>query len=74
MWSWELRAEGWPPLTATKDRSTVDRNERPPDQPTQAQPQPNRILAEPATVDQCKADYQAAADVRGRLGWKDGQS
>ncbi|MFI1472057.1 hypothetical protein [Streptomyces wuyuanensis] len=31
------------------------------------QPQPNRILAEPATVQRCAADYEAAADVRARL-------
>lgn len=30
-------------------------------------PQPNRILATPATVAQCRADYAAAADVRQRL-------
>lgn len=27
-------------------------------------PQPNQILAEPATVDACRADYEAGADVR----------
>ncbi|MEU2111841.1 hypothetical protein [Streptomyces sp. NPDC019507] len=31
------------------------------------QPQPNRILAEPATVQACRADYDDAADVRARL-------
>jgi hypothetical protein len=30
-------------------------------------PQPNRILAEPATVAACARDYQAAADVRQTL-------
>lgn len=36
-------------------------------------PQPNEILAEPATVENCQADYADASDVRSRLGWKDGQ-
>jgi hypothetical protein len=27
-------------------------------------PQPNRILAEPATVQACRADYEAAANIR----------
>lgn len=30
-------------------------------------PQPNRILAEPATPATCAADYEAAADVRQTL-------
>ena len=30
-------------------------------------PQPNRILAEPATVEACRADYDAAADIRQTL-------
>lgn len=34
-------------------------------------PQPNRVLAEPATVEACRSDYDAGADVRARLGWKD---
>ncbi|MER7813820.1 hypothetical protein [Streptomyces sp. NPDC096153] len=39
-----------------------------PEQRTQVtQPQPNRILSEPATVQTCRADYEAAADVRARL-------
>ena len=46
-----------------------ERNGQPADQPTPTQlaPQPNRILAEPATVAQCRADYQAAADIRQTL-------
>lgn len=32
--------------------------------PTAQTPQPNRILAEPATVAACQAEYEAAADVR----------
>lgn len=30
-------------------------------------PPPNRILAEPATVDACRADYNAAAEIRQTL-------
>ena len=40
-----------------------ERNGQPADQPTLT-PQPNRVLAEPATVQACARDYQAAADVR----------
>ncbi|MDN3244134.1 hypothetical protein [Streptomyces sp. ZSW22] len=32
-------------------------------------PQPNRILAEPATPATCQQDYAQAADIRARLGW-----
>jgi hypothetical protein len=35
--------------------------------PVSLAPQPNRILAEPATVQACAADYAAAADVRQTL-------
>ncbi|WP_159391131.1 hypothetical protein [Streptomyces viridochromogenes] len=45
--------------------------DKPPEQPSPAQPQPNQILAQPATVETCRADYDAGADVRSRLGWKD---
>lgn len=39
-----------------------------PAQPTPAQPpQPNRILATPATVAACQQDYADAQDVRDRL-------
>lgn len=37
------------------------------------QPQPNPIFRQPATVEACQADYAAGADIRARLGWKDGQ-
>lgn len=30
-------------------------------------PQPNQILAQPATIQACRADYQAAADIRATL-------
>ncbi|MFI2761372.1 hypothetical protein ACH5A3_21260 [Streptomyces echinatus] len=41
----------------------------PPGPPTPAPlaPQPNRVLAEPATVEACRADYVAGADVRQTL-------
>lgn len=35
--------------------------------PTPLTPQPNRILAEPATVHACQQDYATAADVRARI-------
>lgn len=45
-----------------------DSTQQPQGQPTPTRtPQPNRILATPATVAQCRADYAAAADVRQRL-------
>lgn len=40
--------------------------------PASLAPQPNQILATPDSVEQCQAEYAAGADVRGRLGWKDG--
>lgn len=47
----------------------------PPEQPSPSlTPQPNQILTQPATVENCRADYTAAADVRGRLGWKDSRN
>jgi len=30
-------------------------------------PKPNQILAQPATVQACRADYQAAADIRATI-------
>ena len=44
----------------------MERTDQAPDQPTLT-PQPNRVLAEPATVAACARDYQAAADVRQTL-------
>lgn len=42
------------------------------DQPTLTpQPQPNRILAEPATVQACRSDYEQAADVRDTMAQQD---
>lgn len=42
-------------------------SEQQPQPPSPLTPQPNRILAEPATPATCTADYTAAADVRARL-------
>ncbi|MGW5616248.1 hypothetical protein [Streptomyces sp. NPDC003877] len=36
-------------------------------------PQPNRILAEPATVAACQRDYEAAGDVRQTMAQQDGR-
>lgn len=41
----------------------ADRIDQPQDQPTLT-PQPSRILAQPATVAACTADYDAAKPVR----------
>jgi hypothetical protein len=34
-------------------------------------PQPNEILAVPATIENCRADYQASADVRQTMAQQD---
>jgi hypothetical protein len=47
----------------------MERTDHDPGQPTPraVAPQPNRILAEPATPAACRADYAQAADVRQTL-------
>ncbi len=45
----------------------MERTDQPTQQPSPAQPQPNRILSEPATVQACQADYASAADIRQTL-------
>ncbi|WP_329336133.1 hypothetical protein OG252_13215 [Streptomyces sp. NBC_01352] len=45
-------------------------SEQQPDQPTLT-PQPNRILAEPATVENCARDFAAGADVRQTMAQQD---
>ena len=37
-------------------------------------PQPNQILAVPATVENCRADYQASADVRQTMAQQDAKA
>ncbi|MFK0124906.1 hypothetical protein ACIQSP_16515 [Streptomyces nigra] len=37
-------------------------------------PQPNQILAQPATVDACRADYQAGTDVRQTMAQQDAKA
>lgn len=44
--------------------------QQPPEQPTLT-PQPNRILAEPATVEACARDYANAATVRDTIAQQD---
>lgn len=46
---------------------------QPADQPTPASltPQPNQILAVPATVEACRADYDDASDVRAVMAQQD---
>jgi hypothetical protein len=41
--------------------------DKPPEQHSPTAPRPNRILAEPATVEACQQDYAGAADVRQTL-------
>lgn len=52
----------------------MDRNEHPTVEPTPGTPRPNRILAEPATVDACRADYKAGADVRQTIARQDARA
>lgn len=40
----------------------MDRSQQPQDRPSPGAPQPNRILAEPATVDACRADLRTSAE------------
>lgn len=59
-----------PTSTITKRQALMaNRTDQPQGQPTPGAltPQPNRILAQPVTVAQCRADYEAAADVRQTL-------
>lgn len=52
----------------------MDRSQQPQPQPSPAAPQPNRILAEPATVAACRADYQAATTVRDTITRQDART
>lgn len=45
----------------------MERTDHTPEQPSPLTPQASRVLAEPATVQACQADYAAAADVRQTL-------
>jgi len=44
-----------------------DRSGQPQNQPTPTQPQPNQIIAQPATVAACQQDYANGASVRATL-------
>jgi len=44
-----------------------ERTDQPSREPSPRAPQENKILAEPATVQACRADYDAGADVRQTL-------
>lgn len=57
---------GAPTYNDHEEAGMPERTDQPSDQPSLT-PQPNRILAEPATVDTCRADYNAGADVRQTL-------
>ncbi|MEU2062884.1 hypothetical protein [Streptomyces sp. NPDC013455] len=49
----------------------MERTDQPNPQPSPAQPQPNQILAQPATVQACAEDYVAGADVRQAMNRQD---
>ncbi|MFH8792217.1 hypothetical protein [Streptomyces sp. NPDC017941] len=48
-------------------------SEQQPEQEPDRTPQPSQILAEPATVDACRADYQAAGAIRIRMTRQEGR-
>lgn len=37
-------------------------------------PRENPIMSEPATPEACQQDYADGSDIRGRLGWTNGQN
>ncbi|MDX3759315.1 hypothetical protein [Streptomyces sp. AK02-04a] len=49
----------------------MEPTEHTPDQPSPRAPQPNQILAVPATVENCRTDYHAGADVRQTMAQQD---
>ncbi|MFE2311644.1 hypothetical protein ACFXC8_00335 [Streptomyces sp. NPDC059441] len=49
-------------------------NGQPSAQPSPRAPQPNQILAVPATVALCNSDYNAAADVRQTMAQQDAKA
>jgi hypothetical protein len=49
-------------------------NGQPGQQPSPRAPQPNQILATPATVEQCRSDYEQAADVRQTMAQQDAKA
>lgn len=52
-----------------------ERTDQPAQQPSPAlTPQPNQILAVPATIENCRADYQAGADVRQTMAQQDAKA
>ena len=60
--------------TITKRQALMaNRTDQQPEQPSLT-PQPNQILAEPATVDACLADYQAGTDVRQTMAQQDAKA
>jgi hypothetical protein len=53
----------------------TNRTDQPAQQPSPAlTPQPNQILAEPATVENCRADWDAGADVRQTMAQQDAKA
>jgi hypothetical protein len=53
----------------------MERTDQQPQQPSPAlTPQPNQILAVPATVENCRADWDAGADVRQTMAQQDAKA
>jgi hypothetical protein len=52
----------------------MERTDQPTPQEPDHTPQPSPIIGRPATVEDCRADYEAAADIRARLGWTNGSN
>jgi hypothetical protein len=55
----------------------VDRIHQPQHQPSPERdltPKPSRIMAEPATVQACRADYKAGTDVRQTMAQQDAKA
>ncbi|MFI8301542.1 hypothetical protein ACIGCZ_37170 [Streptomyces nigra] len=51
----------------------ANRTDQHPEQPSLT-PQPNQILAQPATVQACRADYKAGTDVRQTMAQQDAKA
>jgi len=64
--SWRSGTGAGPTPKRSKEQALMpERIDPPADQPSPSlAPQPNQILAQPATVEACARDYAAGADVR----------
>lgn len=64
----QLNGPGADPADDHEGRPGMERNDQPPKGGTPSPLRTHRILAEPATLERCAADYAAAADYRTRTG------